>query len=155
MYRDSQEHASKWGEIYMLHICIERSVEAQFNRNTCILCSLHLLLTCLNSSQPCHLNFAAKRINVQCFFKKRFKLYCMLHCFVKTTVRVFKTANFIFARCIDKWSCTAFNLNHLNTRKKKSDFKIQTLLNFLSSLLRAQRRTSLPSMITTDIGMSG
>lgn len=33
MYRDSQEHASKWGEIYMLHICIERSVEAQFNRN--------------------------------------------------------------------------------------------------------------------------
>lgn len=112
-------------------------------------------LTCLNSSQPCHLNFAAKRINVQCFFKKRFKLYCMLHCFVKTTVRVFKTANFIFARCIDKWSCTAFNLNHLNTRKKKSDFKIQTLLNFLSSLLRAQRRTPLPSMITTDIGMSG
>lgn len=54
----------------MLHICIERSVEAQFNRNTCILCLLHLLLTCLNSSQPCHLNFAAKRINVQCFFKK-------------------------------------------------------------------------------------
>lgn len=50
----------------MLHICIERSVEAQFNRN--IVCSLHLLLTCLNSSQPCHLNFAAKRINVECFF---------------------------------------------------------------------------------------
>lgn len=41
-------------------------------------------------------------------------------------------------------------------QKKKSDFKIQTLLNFLvSSLLRAQRRTALPSMITTDIGMSG
>lgn len=43
----------------------------------------------------------------------------------------------------------------LNTRKKKSDFKIQTLLNFLSSLLRAQRRTPLPSMITTDIGIPG
>lgn len=40
-------------------------------------------------------------------------------------------------------------------QEKKSDFKIQTLFNFLSSLLRAQRRTPLPSMITTDIGMSG
>lgn len=38
---------------------------------------------------------------------------------------------------------------------QKKKIKIQTLLNFLSSLLRAQRRTPLPSMITTDIGMSG
>lgn len=49
----------------------------------------------------------------------------MLHCFVKTTIRVFKTANFIFARCIDKLSRTAFNLNHLNTRKKNLILKFR------------------------------
>lgn len=48
----------------------------------------------------------------------------MFYCFVKTIVRVFKIVNFIFVRCIDKLLRIVFNLNYLNIRKKKFDFKI-------------------------------